>query len=51
MLPSEIDIAAAVFGTIQYYGWGHIAIITQNEQLFTLVYTLHVQEKEEMVIL
>lgn len=37
MLPSEADIAVAVFGAIKHYGWKHIAIITQNENILTLV--------------
>lgn len=42
MLPSEADIAVAVFGAIKYYGWKHIAIITQNENILTLVSFVHV---------
>ena len=37
MLPSEADIAIAVVGGIQFYGWRYIAIITQNENILTLV--------------
>ena len=37
MLPSEADISAAIYGAIQAYGWGYIAIITQNENILTLV--------------
>jgi gamma-aminobutyric acid type B receptor len=36
MLPSESDIATAIFGAIREYGWGYIAIITQNENILTL---------------
>ena len=37
MLPSEADISAAIYGAIEAYGWGYIAIITQNENILTLV--------------
>ena len=37
MLPSEADISAAIYGTIRAYGWGYLAIITQNENILTLV--------------
>jgi gamma-aminobutyric acid type B receptor len=36
MLPSEADISAAIYGAIQAYGWGYLAIITQNENILTL---------------
>ena len=39
MLPSEADISAAIYGAIQAYGWGYLAIITQNENILTLVST------------
>ena len=37
LLPTEADIAPAYFGVIRQYGWRHVALIVQNENLFTVV--------------
>ena len=37
LLPSEADIAPAYFGVIRQYDWRHVALIVQNENLFTVV--------------
>ena len=37
LLPTQADIAPAFFGVIQQYGWKRVALIVQNENLFTVV--------------
>lgn len=40
---SEILLASGFYGIIRAFGWGRIAIITQDENLFTVVHNkLHV---------
>ena len=37
LLVSEAEIAQGFFGIIKEFGWKRVGIITQNENLFTVV--------------
>ena len=37
LLPSDADLAEGFFAIIRRYGWRHVAIIEQDENIFTVV--------------